>query len=42
MYTYKAKLIRVIDGDTIVADIDLGFNMILRDQHIRLTGINTP
>ena len=41
MYTYKAKLIRVIDGDTIEASVDLGFG--LRYQIlIRLHGINTP
>jgi len=41
MYTYKAKLIRVIDGDTIDAEIDLGFGVFLK-QRIRLYGINTP
>lgn len=41
MYVYKAKLIRVIDGDTIEASVDLGFG--LRYQMlIRLHGINTP
>jgi micrococcal nuclease len=41
MYTYKAKLIRVIDGDTIDAEIDLGFGVFVK-QRIRLYGINTP
>lgn len=42
MYQYKIKnLIRVIDGDTIEADIDLGFNITL-NQTIRLEGINAP
>lgn len=41
MYTYKAKLIRVVDGDTIDAEIDLGFDTIVR-KRIRLYGINTP
>ena len=41
MYTYKAKLVRVIDGDTIDAEIDLGFNVLIR-QRIRLYGIDTP
>lgn len=41
MYTYKAKLIRVIDGDTIDAEIDLGFSVYVK-QRIRLYGINTP
>jgi len=42
MHTYKATIIRVIDGDTVVVDIDLGFNVVLRDQHVRLAGIDTP
>jgi len=41
MYTYKAKLIRVVDGDTIDAEIDLGFDTIVR-KRIKLYGINTP
>jgi micrococcal nuclease len=41
MYKYHAKLIRVIDGDTIEASVDLGFG--LRYQIlIRLYGINAP
>ena len=30
MYEYKAKLVRVIDGDTIDVDIDLGFKVFLQ------------
>lgn len=41
MYKYKAKLIRVIDGDTIEASIDLGFGL-RYEIIIRLYGINTP
>jgi len=41
MYTYGVKLVRVIDGDTIDAEIDLGFNVIMR-QRIRLYGISAP
>jgi len=41
MYTYKAKLDRVIDGDTIDANIDLGFDVTIH-KRIRLTGIDTP
>ena len=40
-YIYKIKVTRVVDGDTIDADIDLGFNMTL-SKRIRLHGINTP
>jgi len=41
MYEYKAKLNRVVDGDTVYLNVSLGFfvNMIL---DFRLIGINTP
>jgi micrococcal nuclease len=42
LYTYRAEIMRVIDGDTVVADIDLGFNVWLRDERLRLSGIDTP
>ena len=41
MYTYKAKLDRVVDGDTIDANIDLGFDITIH-KRIRLAGIDTP
>jgi len=41
MYTYHAELIRVLDGDTVEADIDLGFD-IHYVAKIRLAGINAP
>ncbi|NOR74684.1 MAG: nuclease [Draconibacterium sp.] len=41
MYKYKAKIKRVVDGDTIDVIIDLGFK-ITTNQRIRLEGINTP
>ena len=40
-YLYEAELIRVVDGDTIDAWIDLGFNITVR-RRIRLWGINAP
>tara|TARA_R110000824_G_scaffold336557_1_gene523069 strand:+ start:119 stop:469 length:351 start_codon:yes stop_codon:yes gene_type:complete len=40
-YLYDAKLIRVVDGDTIDAWIDLGFDITVR-RRIRLWGINAP
>ena len=40
MYKYKAKLIRVIDGDTYELDIDLGFHT-RSIQKVRLKGIDT-
>ena len=41
MYNYKAKLIKVVDGDTIDAEIDLGFDISVK-KRIRLVGIDTP
>jgi len=41
MYTYKAKLDRIIDGDTVDAHIDLGFDVTI-SKRIRLAGIDTP
>ena len=41
MYRYNAKLIRVVDGDTIDAYIDLGFDVHVK-KRIRLAGINAP
>lgn len=37
-----AIIVRVIDGDTLIADIDLGYNVHLDDIHIRLDGIDAP
>lgn len=41
-YEYHAKVINVVDGDTIVVDIDLGFNVVLSNQSIRLIGVDAP
>ena len=41
MYTYKAKLDRVVDGDTVDAYIDLGFDISVH-KRIRLAGIDSP
>lgn len=41
MYTYNAKIIRVLDGDTFEAEIDVGFNIIITDK-LRLAEIDTP
>ena len=42
MYEYKCKILRVVDGDTVDVDIDLGFDILLSNQRIRLKGIDTP
>ena len=40
-YKYNAKLIRVVDGDTIEALIDLGFQITIKKM-IRLSDIDAP
>lgn len=40
-YQYKAKVVAVIDGDTFVADIDLGFSIGIR-EHFRVLNLDTP
>ena len=42
MYEYHSIIRYVVDGDTVDVDIDLGFGVWLRDQRIRLYGIDTP
>lgn len=42
MYEYRVKTVtKIVDGDTIDVDIDLGFN-ISYSQRVRLAGIDTP
>jgi len=42
MYEYDFTVTRVIDGDTVIGDIDLGFGVVLKARTIRLNGVNTP
>jgi len=42
MYEYRAYVRKVYDGDTITVDIDLGFDIVLHKQKIRLLRIDTP
>lgn len=42
MYEYNCKIRRVVDGDTVDVDIDLGFGVVYANQRIRLYGIDTP
>ena len=42
MYEYKCKIVKIIDGDTVDVDIDLGFGVWLKKQRVRLYGIDTP
>jgi len=41
MYEYHAWLVRVVDGDTVDLEVDLGFNVRIRER-FRLAGIDTP
>ena len=42
MYRYRCKIIRVIDGDTVDLDIDLGFGVWMHKERVRVYGIDTP
>ena len=42
MYEYSCRIVRVVDGDTVDIDIDLGFDVWLKKQRIRLYGVDTP
>lgn len=42
MYEYKCHVNRVVDGDTVDIDIDLGFGIWLKDERVRIMGIDTP
>lgn len=42
MYQYAARLVRVVDADTVVADLDLGFYQWRLARSYRLARINAP
>ena len=42
MYEYKCKILRVVDGDTVDVDIDLGFGVWMHKERVRINGIDTP
>jgi micrococcal nuclease len=39
---YDVHVIKVVDGDTVDVDIDLGFGICLKDERVRIMGIDTP
>jgi len=39
---YDVVVVKVVDGDTVDVDIDLGFGVTLRDERVRIVGIDTP
>lgn len=42
MHEYRCKIVKIIDGDTVDVDIDLGFGVWLHKERIRMYGIDTP
>ena len=42
MYEYRCTVVKIIDGDTVDVDIDLGFGVWMKKQRIRMYGIDTP
>ena len=42
MWEYRCKIRNVVDGDTVDVDIDLGFGLELKDERVRIKGIDTP
>lgn len=42
MYEYRCIIKRIVDGDTVDIDIDLGFGVWLKDERVRIVGIDAP
>lgn len=42
MYEYRCIITNVVDGDTVDVDIDLGFGVWMRDERVRVVGIDAP
>jgi micrococcal nuclease len=42
LYYYKGTVQSVYDGDTIRVDIDLGLNIVVKNEAVRLSRINAP
>ena len=42
MYEYRIEIVKVIDGDTVDVNIDLGFGVWMKKERVRLHGIDTP
>lgn len=42
MYIYRCRINKVVDGDTVEIDLDLGFNVVLANQRVRMAGVDTP
>ena len=42
MYEYRATIVKVVDGETVDVEIDLGVGIVLSDERVRIAGIDTP
>jgi micrococcal nuclease len=42
MYEYRIEVVKVVDGDTVDVNIDLGFGVWMKKERVRLYGIDTP
>ena len=42
MFEYRCKILRILDGDTVDVDLDLGFKVVLSKERVRIAGIDTP
>ena len=42
MYEYRCEIVKILDGDTVDVDIDLGFGVCMKNQRIRFYGVDTP
>ena len=39
---YDVHIVKIVDGDTVDVDINLGFGVWLHDERVRIMGIDTP
>jgi len=42
MWEYRGEIVKIVDGDTLVVNIDLGFKTTVKKERIRLIGVDTP
>ena len=40
MHEYRVDIVKVVDGDTVDVDIDLGFGIWMKNERVRLFGID--
>jgi micrococcal nuclease len=42
LYYYEGEIVRVVDGDTVIVNCDLGFGLWKKNLKLRFSGIDTP